>query len=144
VQQYKIDLHSKVPRHITKEQFEHGSSICSIKTPELRKRVRTAPKLFGHYETDTLGNYWCRTGKQKFCVNVYFGGRHAQMRYCVARPEFKVVHPLTQFSFERAMGFGFGHWNYIVEENVDAVFSLFAEVVQYSLDLPDRIRAATK
>jgi hypothetical protein len=46
--------------------------------------------------------------------------------------------------FERAMGFGFGHWNYIVEENVDAVFSLFTEVVRYSLDLPDRIRAATK
>jgi hypothetical protein len=42
------------------------------------------------------------------------------------------------------MGFGFGRWNYIIEENVDAVFSLFAEVVQYSLDLPDRIRAATK
>jgi len=42
------------------------------------------------------------------------------------------------------MGFGFGHWDYIVEENVDAVFSLFAEAVQYSFDLPDRIRAAMK
>ena len=144
VQQYKIDLHNKVPSHVTKEQFEHAASIRSIKAPELRKRVRVALKSFGHYETDTLGNYLCRMGKQKFTVNVDFGGRHAQLRYCVARPEFKGVHPLTQFAFERAMGFGFGHWNYIVEENVDAVFSLFTEVVQYSLDLPDRIRAATK
>lgn len=144
VQQYKIDLHNKVPSHVSKQQFEHASSIRSIKAPELRKRVRAALRPLGHYETDSLGNYWCRAGKQKYCVNVDFGGRHAQLRYCVSRPEFKGVHPLTQFTFERAMGFGFGHWDYIIEENVDAVFSLFAEVVQYCRDLPDRIRVATK
>jgi hypothetical protein len=144
VQQYKIDLHNKVPSHVTKGQFEHASSIRSIKAPELRKRVRAALKPFGRYETDTLGNYCCRMGKRKFSVNVDFGGRHAQLRYCVARPEFKGVHPLTQFAFERAMGFGFGDWDYIVEENVDAAFSLFGEVVQYSFELPDRIRAAMK
>jgi hypothetical protein len=144
VQQYKIDLHNKVHSHVTKEQFERASSIRSIKAPELRKRVRAALKPFGHYETDVLGNYWCRNGKQKFSVNVDFGGRHAQLRYCVVRPEFKGVHPLSQFRFERAMGFGFGDWDYIVEENVDAVFSLFAEVIQYSFDLPDKMRAATK
>jgi len=144
VQQYKIDIHNKVHSQVTKEQFERASSVRSIKAPELRKRVRGALKAFGHYETDVLGNYWCRTGKQKFSVNVDFGGRYAQLRYCVVRPEFKVVHPLSQFRFEAAMGFGFGNWDYIVEENVDAVFSLFAEVVQYSFDLPDRMRAATK
>ena len=144
VQQYTIDLHNRVHSHVTKEEFEHASSIRSIKAPELRKRVRIALKPFGHYETDTLNNYWCRIGKQKFCVKADFGGRYAQLRYCVARPEFKSVHPLSQFAFERAMGFGFGHWDYIVEENVDAVFSLFAEAVQYSFDLPDRIRAAMK
>jgi hypothetical protein len=144
VQQYKIDLHNKVHSHITKEQFERASSVLSVKAPELRKRVRTALRLFGHYETDALGYYWCKKGKQKFAVHVDFGGRHSQLRYCVVRLEFKSVHPLCQFAFERAMGFGFGHWNYIIEENVDAIFSLFAEVVQYSLNLPDRIRAATK
>src|SRR5260370_2880528 len=144
VQQYKIDLHNKVPSHVTKEQFERASSIRSIKAPELRKRVRAALKPFGHYETDVLGNYWCKKGKQKFSVNVDFGGRHAQLRYCVVRPEFKGVHPHSQFRFERAMRFGLGDWDYIVEENVDAAFSLFAEVVQYCFDLRDRIRAATK
>ncbi len=144
VQQYKIDLHNGVHSGVTKEQFERGSSIRSIKAPELRKRVRGALKPLGHYETDVLGNYWCRRGKQKFLVNVDFGGRHAKLRYCVVRPEFKGVHSLSQFGFERAMGFGFGHWNYIVEENVDAVFSLFAEVVQYGFDLPDRMRASMK
>lgn len=47
-----------------------------------------------------------------------------------------------QFRFERALGFGLGDWDYIVEENVDDVFSLFVEVVQYCFDLPDRIEAA--
>jgi hypothetical protein len=144
VQQYKIDLHNKVHSHVTKEQFERASSVRSIKALELRKRVRAALKPLGHYEIDVLGNYWCRNGKQKFFVNLDFGGRHSQLRYCVIRPEFKGIHPLLQFRFERAMGFGSGDWNYIVEENVDAVFSLFAEVVQFSFDLPDRIRVATK
>jgi hypothetical protein len=144
VQQYKIDLHNRVSSHVTKRQFEHASSIRSIEAPELRKRVRAALKPFGHYETDALGNYWCKTGRRAFSVNVDFGGRNAQLRYCVARPEFKSVHPLKQFVFECAMGFGFGHWDYIIEENVDAVFSLFAEVVQYCLDLPHRMRTATK
>jgi hypothetical protein len=111
---------------------------------DCRNRVRAALKPFGHYETDVLGNYWCRKGKQQFSVNVDFGGRSAQLRYSVVRPEFNSVHPLSQFRFERAMGCGLGYCNYIVEEDVDAVFSLFAEVVENSLDVPDRIRAATK
>jgi hypothetical protein len=141
VQQYKMDLHNKVRSHVTKEQFEYASSVRSIKAAELRKRVRNTLKAFGHYKTDALGNYLCGRGKHKFSVNVDFGGRHAQLRYCVARPEFKGVHPLLQFQFERAMGFGLGKWDYIVEENVDDVLSIFAEVVQYSFDLPDRILA---
>ena len=144
VQQYKIDLHRKVHSSVTKDQFEHASSIRSIKALELRKRVRDVLKTLGYYDTDVRGNYLCKRGKQKFSVNVDFGGRSAQLRYSVVRPEFKGVHPLSQFRIERAMGFGFGHWDYIVEENVNAVFSLFAEVVQYSFDLPDRMRAATK
>jgi hypothetical protein len=142
LRQYNIDLHNKVHSRVTKEQFEHASSIRSIKTPELRKRVCRALEPFGYLETDELDNYWCRRGKRKFYVHVDFRGRFAQLRYCVVRPEFKGVHPLSQFAFERAMAFGFGHWDYILEENVDAVFCLFAEVIQYSLDLPDRIRAA--
>jgi len=144
VQQYKMDLHNKVHSQVTKEQFEHASSIRSVKAPDLRKRVRQALEPFGHYETDWLGNYWCKRGKQRFSVNVDFAGRYAQLRYYIVRPEFKVDHSPARFGLESAMGFGFGHWNYIIEENVDAVFSLFAEVVQYSLDLPDRIRTATK
>ena len=144
VQQYKMDLHRKVPSIITKEQFEYASSLRSIKAPELRKRVRVALKPFGHYEIDGLGNYWCKKGENTFSVNVDFAGRSAQLRYSVARPEFKGVHPHSQFRLERAMGFGLGDWDYIVEENVEDVFSLFGEVVQYSFDLPDRMRVAAK
>lgn len=144
VRQYKIDRHRKVASTVTKEEFERASSVRSVKAPELRKRVRAALKPFGHFETDVLGNYFCRKDGIEFFVNVDFGGRSAQLRYSVARPEFKGVHPVSQFGFERAMGFGLGWWDYIVEENVEDVFSLFAEVVQYSFELPDRIRMAAK
>jgi hypothetical protein len=59
----------------------------------------------------------------------------------VAILEFAGVHPLGQFRFETALGFGFGDWDYIVAENLDEVFAMFAEVIDYCVALPDRIRA---
>ena len=148
VQQYKVDQHRKSSSSVTMAQFERASSIRSVKAPELRKRVRFALQPLGYYKLEKFDggdySYWCKQGAAEFFVHVDYGGRSAQLRYSVARPEFKDVHPLTQFRFERAMGFGLGDWDYIVEENVDGVLQLFAELVQYSFDLPDRMRTAMK
>lgn len=146
VQQYKIDRYQKSPSTVTRAQFERASAACSVKAPELRKRVRGALRPLGYYKHEKLGDhiYWCRQSKGEFFVDVDYGGRYAQLRYSVARPEFKGIHPLSQFRFEQAMGFGLGDWDYIVEKNVDDVFWLFAEVVQYSFELPDRMRDAMK
>ena len=146
VQQYKIDQNRKGTSGITKAQFERASSIRSVKAPELRKRVRSALRPLGYYKAEKSGDhiYWCKQKDVEFFVDVDYGGMSAQLRYSVVRPEFKDVHPLSQFRFERAMGFGFGDWDYILEENVDASFSLFAEVVQYSFELPDRIKSLMK
>ncbi len=141
VQQYKIDIHRGIASCVTKEEFEYASSVRSVKAPELRKRVRAALKRLGYYRKDELGYYCCRQDGREFRVHVDYGGRHAQLRYVVVRPEFKDVHPLTQFRFERALGFGQGDWDFIVEENVDDIFALFSDVVTYSYALPDRIRA---
>jgi len=141
VQQFKIDRHSGVQSYVTKEQFDYALSIQSIKAPELRKRVRAALKPLGYYRTDELGYCCCRQADRRFRVHVGYGGGGAQLRYVVARSEFVGVHPLIQFGFELALGFGLGDWDFIVEENVDDVFSLFTEVVNYSYELPDRIRA---
>ncbi len=116
VRQYKIDKHRGVPSCVTKEQFDYASSVRSVKAPELRKRVRAALKPLGYYKTDELGWYCCRKDDGEFRVDVDYGGRHAQLRYVVALPEFQHVHPLSQFRFERALGFGQGDWNFIVEE----------------------------
>lgn len=141
VQQYKIDTKRGVSSCVTKEEFECASSIRSVKAPELRKRVRATLKPLGYYRIDELGYYCCRQSDREFRVHVDYGGSHAQLRYVVARPEFKDVHPLTQFCFERALGFGQGDWDFIVEENVENAFALFSDVVTYSYELPDRIRA---
>lgn len=145
VQQYKIDQHRNAPSSVTRSQFERASSIRSVKAPELRKRARAALRPLGYYKLEKLGSYmyWCKQERCEFFVDIDYGGLSAQLRYSVVRPEFEGVHPLSQFRFERAMGFGLGDWDYIVEENVDDVFSLFAEVVQYSFDLPEKIRGAT-
>lgn len=141
VQQYKIDAHRGVPSSVSEEQFRFASSVRPVNARELRKRARAALKPLGYYKVDELGYYRCHAGDREFLVDVDYGGRSAQLRYCVAMTEFPGVHPLNQFCFERALGFGLGNWDYIVEENVDDAMKLFADVVSYCVTLPDRIRA---
>jgi hypothetical protein len=105
----------------------------------LRKRVRAALKPLGYFKIDELGYYHCRAHDREFTVHVDFGGRSAQLRYCVALPEFAGVHQLSQFCFERALGFGHGDWDYIVEENVDEAIATFGEAISYCVELPGRI-----
>ena len=142
VQQYKIDARRGVTSCVSDEEFRSASTVRPVKAPELRTRVRTALKALGYYKIDDLGYYRCRGDSREFLVHVDYGGRSAQLRYCVAMPEFAHVHPLSQFRFERALGFGLGDWDYIVEENVDDAMALFTDVVRYCVALPDRIRAA--
>lgn len=142
VQQYKIDAARGVPSSVSKEELEVASSVRSIKAPELRKRVRAALKPLGYHKRDEIGYYHCRLEEREFRVHVDYGGRSAQLRYCVSMPEFRDVHPLRQFCLECALGFGTGDWDFIVEENVDDALSLFGDVIVYCVALPDRIRAA--
>jgi hypothetical protein len=142
VQQYKIDAHRSIPSCISKDDFDFASSVRSVKALELRKRVRAALKPLGYYKLDEFGAYHCRSAGREFLVHVDYGGRSAQLRYSVALPEFARFHPLIQFCFERALGFGLGDWDYIVEDNVDDAMSVLADVVNYCVTLPDRIRAA--
>ncbi len=96
----------------------------------------------GYDKVDDLGYYRCLSDGREFLVHVDYGGSSiAQLRYCVSMPDFALVHPLSQFCFERAPGFGFGNWGFIVEENVDDALATFAEAVRYCILLPDRIRA---
>ena len=142
IQQYKIDKLRGVQSSVSEAQFALACSIHPVKLPERRKRVRAVLKQFGLVKVDKLGLYRCRHEGKDFSVYVDFGGRLAQLRYAVSFSEFKDRHPFTQFGFERAVGFGFGHWDFIVEENMDEVFEVFAEVIAYSVELPDRIRKA--
>jgi hypothetical protein len=88
------------------------------------------------------GYYRCHHAGKDFSGHVDFNGRLAQLRCVVLFPEFNDRHPLTQFGFERGLGFGWSHWDFIVEENVDEVFEVFTEVVAYAAELPERIRRA--
>ena len=141
VHQYNIDKSRGEQSGISVEDFEYASSIRSVKAPELRNRVRTALKPLGYYRSDKLG-YCCRQGCQEFRVHVGYGGAraHYQLCYSVMRAEFS-NKPV--FAFEKALGFVLGNgWNFIVEENVDDAFLLFADVVSYSFALPERMYAA--
>ncbi len=142
IQQYKIDRHRGVSSSVSAEEFALASSIRPVKLPERRKRVRAVLKQFGLLKVDELGFYRCHHAGKDFLVHIDFGGRSAQLRYGVCFAEFKERHALTQFGFERAVGFGFGDWNFIVEENVEETFQVFAEVIAYSIELPERIRKA--
>jgi hypothetical protein len=142
ISQYKIDRHRGVPSCVSEDLFRFAESVKSIKAPELRKRVRATLNKFGYEQTDPYGGHRCIWDGQEFEVNVDFGARNAQLRYSVTPSEFRALHPRGTFCFEVALGMGFGHWNYIVKENVDDVFLLFEELIKYAVDLPRRMREA--
>jgi hypothetical protein len=142
VSQYKIDRHRGVPSCVSEDLFRFAESVPSLKAPELRKRVRAVLTRFGYRQTDAYGGHRCVWEGQEFEVNVDFGARDAQLRYSVTPTEFRPLHPLGRFCLEVALGMGLGHWNYIVEENVDDGFLLLEELIRYAVDLPRRIRAA--
>jgi hypothetical protein len=142
VQQYKIDRYRNRPSTVSEAQFAYASSVRPVKLPERRRRVRGVLKRFGLFKVDDLGYYHCSQNGQVFDVYVDFGGRYAQLRYGVVFSCVEEPPPRRGLTFESAVGFGFGHWNYIVEENADDVFGLFAEVVAYLIELPGRIRKA--
>lgn len=141
VSQYKIDRHRGVPSCVSEDLFRFAESVMSIKAPELRKRVRATLNKFGYERTDPHGGHRCIWDGQAFEVNADFGAKNAQLRYSVTPSELRVLHPRS-FCFEVALGMGFGHWNYIVKENVEDVFLLFEELIKYAVDLPRRMRAA--
>jgi hypothetical protein len=142
VGQYNLDKRRGVPSRVSEEEFRFAESVKSVKAPELRKRVRAALTKVGYQRKGELGEYCCNWDGQEFKVHVDFGSRVAQLRYWIFLPNFHDDYP-QQFCFERALGMGFGDWNYIVEENVDDVFCLFEELVTYAIDLPRRIKEAT-
>jgi len=144
IQQYKIDRHRGVASSVSEAQFALACSIHPVKLPERRRRVRAVLKEFGLAKLDKLGFYRCCYRGKNLAVHIDFGGRHAQLGYAVSFPEFKDRHSLTQFGFERALGFGAGRWDFIVQENVDDVFQLLKEVIAYSVELPDRIQKAVR
>jgi hypothetical protein len=141
VQQSKIDRIRGIQSGVAVEDYEHASSIRSVKAPELRKRVRSALRPLGYYRKDKLG-YCCRRDGREFRADVSFGGArtHHQLLYGVMHPEFD-KRPV--FAFELALGFVLGNrWDFVVEENVDDALLLFADLVNYSFSLPERVRAA--
>ena len=144
IQQYKIDKHRGVPSSVSEAQFALASSIRRVALLERRRRVISTLKQFGlmKVKPDRRGLYNCQQRGRDFSVYDDFGGRLAQLRYAVSFPEFKETHPMRQLCFESAHGFGLGHWDFIVEENVDEVFQLFRELIAYCTELPDRIRGA--
>lgn len=143
VSQYKMDKRRGVPSSVSEEQFRFAESVKSIKAPELRKRVRAVLNKLGYQKADQLGGYQCLWEGQEFTVDVDYGGRNAQLRYRVLPAELRALNP-GQFCFEHALGVGFGDWNFIVEENIDDVFLLFEELIEYAVNLPKRMRAAAE
>jgi len=139
VRQYKMDKKRGAPSCVSDRQFQVAEGVRDLKAPELRKRLRAVLDKFGYQQTDTYGGHRCNWDGVEFQLNADFGARDAQMRYSVTPLAYRPLHPMGDFCLEKALGMGFGHWNYIVEGNVDDAFALLEELIKYAVELPRRI-----
>ena len=144
VSQYKMDLAKGKKSTVSYAQFQYASSIRSIKAPELRKAVKEAFKTLSCTKIDKFGGgvyiYHCTINAAPIEVWIDYGGMSAQLRYHVALPRFASLNFLNRFCFERALGFGFGDWDFITEDNLTASIQLLCQLVEYSAKLPERIQ----
>jgi hypothetical protein len=143
VGQYKVDQRRGEPSCVSEDLFHFASSVKPIRAKELRKRILATLATFGFQKTDEYGGHRCVWEGQEFEVNVDLGGNYSQFRYGVTPSEFRNEAVAgRQFRFEGALGMGLGDWTYIVKENVDDVFRLFEELIQYAASLPRRMKKA--
>jgi hypothetical protein len=141
VRQYKIDRHRGVASCVSEDLFRFAESVKSVNAPELRKRTRAVLNEFGFRKTDEYGGNRCMWEGQEFEVEVDFRSRAAQLRYGIIPSQFR-NEAVDRLSFEVVLGMGVGWWDYIVEENVQDVFRLLEELIQYAASLPRRLREA--
>ena len=147
VSQYKIDHAKGKESCVSDETFAYASSIRSAKAPDIRRAVKAAfAEELSCQEVEKIGGgdyiHRCNVDGTEAAVWVDYGGRSAQLRYCVELPEFgETAIPIRgRLCFEKAMSFGNGDWNFITEENLDASAKVLPRLVKYCCALPRRIR----
>jgi hypothetical protein len=147
IAQFKIDTAKGKPSCVTNELYEYALSVHGMKAPALRKRVKEAFVSIGLQKIEKHGGgiyiYHCVMVGTAFKVVIDYGGRSAQLRYHVALLEFESRRGENRFSLDRAFGFGFGDWDFIIEENLENSVQMLCEAVRYSVALPDKVRNYT-
>ncbi len=137
VAQAKIDrLRAVSPQACRLDIEEYALSVKSVKAPELRKAVRAAmTALIGARSRPKAGGGdWGYEGSlngSQVAIGIDYGGRHAQLRYQVRVISTDPPVSMDRGGVEIALGAGLGHWNFIVEENVDDAIALLVESVSY-------------
>ena len=146
VAQAHADLALGRPSSLPAADVAYAESIRGVKAPELRKRTRAAlTALFGPGLTvaNRSGSYDGALRGSRVLVGLDFGSRYRQLGYEVVVESVDPPGRLARAGFEMALGIGHGHWDFIVEENVDDAVALLCEFVDYVADLPRRLPAGS-
>jgi hypothetical protein len=143
--QAKADIARGRPVSVPQDLVDYANTIRGIKTPELRKRVGPAMKRLFEPAlvsiSNRFGNYDGMLCGSRVSIGLDLGTRYYQLGYQVAVDSTDPPGRLTRAGFEMALGLGLGHWNFIVEENIDDSIALLSELVRYVAELPRRIPA---
>jgi hypothetical protein len=130
---------------VPEADVEYAQSVQAVKTPELRKRLRVAmTALFGaglKNVSNRAAAYEGMLGGSGLLVGLDLGGRYWQLGYQMVVESVDPPGRLARAGFETALGMGQGHWDFIVEENVDDSIALLCEFVTYVAELPRRLPA---
>lgn len=116
-----------------------ADSIETAKAADLRKLLKPVMGELGFAGKNGRGGNWVYAKSDErfdYKVALDFGGRTDQLRYRVGlRP--KAGPRLAGLSLEGLLGFGNGHWNYIVAEEAQASMRLLGEIVRELIGIPD-------
>lgn len=129
---------------VPQEILERASAIRPTNSREIRSEVMKAfSERFGARPEKFGGGVWRYAGthgQHSFVVTIDYGGWD-QLRYEVDYFDGQADMQVTKANYERLVGAGLGHWNFLTADNLHESVELLVELVGRLVTLPDRLLA---
>jgi hypothetical protein len=126
------------------EVLQRAQSIRPTKATEIRKAVKQMFAVrFGARPQKLDGGEWQYAATHRgraFVVSIDYGGWD-QLRYAVEYLDSRSGLHVRRLSYERLVGAGLGHWDFLTADNLQECIGLLCDLVERLVELPDLLES---
>lgn len=126
------------------EVIRRAEAITPVTAANIRRALKPLlAERFGAAPRKEPGGEWYyvggRSAGREFTLWTDFGGRSDQLRYEIRYEDERTGIHARRLTYEGLLGFGFGHWDFVTADNLEASLTLLCEFVEEMVGLPERL-----